>query len=98
MLAVALDGSRVETVESLAQDGVLNPGAAWDEGAARFPVRVLRPGVLMTAKCLLERSPRPTREQVREELSGNLCRRTGYQSLVEGVLAAAEIAAGGGDE
>ncbi|MEU7811718.1 2Fe-2S iron-sulfur cluster-binding protein [Pseudonocardia sp. NPDC049154] len=52
----------------------------------------------MTAKCLLERSPRPTREQVREELSGNLCRRTGYQSLVEGVLAAAEIAAGGGDE
>jgi aerobic carbon-monoxide dehydrogenase small subunit len=102
MLAVQADGASVETVESLAPPGGgLHPiqQGMWDAHA--FQCAFCAPGFLMTIRALLESNPTPTRDQIREELSGNLCRCTGYQSIVAGVEAAAARMAGaitdGGD-
>ena len=88
MLAVQADGSAVETVEGLAPDSELHPiqQAMWENHS--FQCAFCAPGFLMTVKCLLENNPNPSREQIREELSGNLCRCTGYQSILAGVEAA----------
>ena len=56
-----------------------------------------RPGILMTAKALLERKPSPTRDEIREALSGNLCRCTGYQQIFEAIEEAAKRAARGAE-
>lgn len=82
------DGAEVETVESLADDGVLGPlqTAMWDESS--FQCAFCAPGFLMTLHCLIARGERPTGDDLREELSGNLCRCTGYTSI----LAGAEVA------
>jgi carbon-monoxide dehydrogenase small subunit len=77
----------VETVESLAEDGVLHPiQQAMLENHA-FQCAFCAPGFLMTIRCLLDHNPTPTREEIRKELSGNLCRCTGYQSIVDSVEA-----------
>jgi carbon-monoxide dehydrogenase small subunit len=87
MLAVQADGTAVETVESLAEDGVLHPiQQAMLENHA-FQCAFCAPGFLMTVRCLVEENPTPTREEIRKELSGNLCRCTGYQSIVDSVEA-----------
>jgi carbon-monoxide dehydrogenase small subunit len=87
MLAVQADGTEVETVESLAEDGVLHPiQQAMVENHA-FQCAFCAPGFLMTIRCLLDVNPTPTREELRTELSGNLCRCTGYRSIVDGVEA-----------
>jgi aerobic carbon-monoxide dehydrogenase small subunit len=95
MLAVQADGAAVETIEGLAADDELSPiqEAMWEQHA--FQCAFCAPGFLMTIRCLLETNPHPTPEEVREELSGNLCRCTGYQSILEGVAAAvAKLASG----
>ena len=88
MLAVQADGSTVETVESLATDGVFHPlqEAMW--GSHGFQCAFCAPGFLMSTKALLDANPSPTRAEIREELSGNLCRCTGYASIIAGVEAA----------
>jgi aerobic-type carbon monoxide dehydrogenase small subunit (CoxS/CutS family) len=88
MLAVQADGATIETVESLATDGVFHPiqQAMWEQHG--FQCAFCAAGFLMTAKALLDVNPHPTREQIREELSGNLCRCTGYASIIAGVEAA----------
>ena len=87
MLAVQADGTDVETVESLAEDGVLHPiQQAMLENHA-FQCAFCAPGFLMTIRCLLDDNPMPTREEIRDELSGNLCRCTGYRSIVDSVEA-----------
>ncbi|HET7617043.1 MAG TPA: (2Fe-2S)-binding protein [Vicinamibacterales bacterium] len=92
VLGVECDGREIVTVEGLACDGRLHPlqDAFADLGAAQCGY--CTPGILVTAKALLERVPNPTRDQIREALSGNLCRCTGYQQIFEAVEAA--IAAG----
>jgi carbon-monoxide dehydrogenase small subunit len=94
MLAVQADGCVVETVEGLATDEALHPiqQAMWDNHG--FQCAFCAPGFLMTVKCLLDDNPSPTREQIREELSGNLCRCTGYHSILAGVEAAVSAMAG----
>jgi carbon-monoxide dehydrogenase small subunit len=91
-LALALEcGERlVTTVEGLADHGRLHPlqEAFADLGAAQCGY--CTPGILMTAKALLDREPSPSRDRIREALSGNLCRCTGYQQIVEAVEAAAD--------
>jgi carbon-monoxide dehydrogenase small subunit len=89
LLAVECDGRRVMTVEGLAADGRLHPlqECFADLGAAQCGY--CTPGILMTARALIEREPHPSREQIREALSGNLCRCTGYGQIVEAVEAAA---------
>jgi carbon-monoxide dehydrogenase small subunit len=90
VLAVALDGREVRTVEGLAAGGQLHPlqEAFADHGAAQCGY--CTPGMLVTAAALLEREPHPSRERICEALSGNLCRCTGYWQIVEAVQSAAK--------
>lgn len=88
VLGLECDGREVLTVEGLASDAVLHPlqETFADLGAAQCGY--CTPGILVTAKALLERSPHPTRDEIREALSGNLCRCTGYIQIFEAVEAA----------
>jgi len=89
VLAAECDGRDVVTVEGLPEGGELHPlqECFADLGAAQCGY--CTPGMLMTAKALLDREPHPTRDQIREALAGNLCRCTGYQQIIEAVEAAA---------
>lgn len=90
MLAMQAEGAIVETVESLGDgdDLGLIQQAMWERHA--FQCAFCAPGFLMTVRCLLADNPTPTKAQIKEELSGNLCRCTGYASILEGVAEAAE--------
>lgn len=90
VLGVACHGREVTTVEGLATGNRLHSlqEAFADLGAAQCGY--CTPGILVTAKALLDRNPSPTQEEIREALSGNLCRCTGYQQIVEAVAAAAQ--------
>ncbi|HET9702999.1 MAG TPA: (2Fe-2S)-binding protein [Vicinamibacterales bacterium] len=89
IVAAELGGRRIETVEGLTANGRLHPlqECFADLGAAQCGY--CTPGILVTAKALLDREPHPSREAIREALSGNLCRCTGYLQIVEAVEAAA---------
>ena len=89
-LAVQADGASVTTVEGLATGGELDPvqQAFWDTHALQCGFCTA--GFLITTVALLQENPRPTAREVREALSGNLCRCTGYQNIVRAVLLAAE--------
>lgn len=88
LLALECDGKNVLTVEGLGVDGKLHPlqDAFADLGAAQCGY--CTPAILVTAKALLDQSSNPSRDQIREALSGNLCRCTGYQQIFEAVEAA----------
>jgi carbon-monoxide dehydrogenase small subunit len=97
-LALECTGKNVLTVEGLGSDGQLDPlqDAFADLGAAQCGY--CTPGILLTAKALLEQNPQPTRDEIREALSGNLCRCTGYMQIFEAVEAAiVRIAARGAE-
>ncbi|MCC7179022.1 MAG: (2Fe-2S)-binding protein [Acidobacteria bacterium] len=89
-LAVACDGRDVQTVEGLQANGALHPlqDAFADLGGSQCGY--CTPGILMTAKALLDRTTEPTRDEIKDALSGNLCRCTGYLQIVEAVERAAE--------
>ena len=89
--AEASDARQITTVEGLAQDGRLHPlqECFADLGAAQCGY--CTPGILVTAKALLDQEPHPSRERICEALSGNLCRCTGYLQIVEAVEAAARM-------
>jgi aerobic-type carbon monoxide dehydrogenase small subunit (CoxS/CutS family) len=88
LLGVECSGREVVTVEGLSANGSLHPlqEAFADLGAAQCGY--CTPAILVTAKALLDQNPRPTRDQIREALSGNLCRCTGYLQIFEAVEAA----------
>ena len=88
-LALQAEGSEVTTVEGLADGGELHPlqRAFLDEGGVQCGF--CTPGMLISATALLERNPKPTEEEVRIALSGNLCRCTGYRGIVRAVQQAA---------
>jgi aerobic carbon-monoxide dehydrogenase small subunit len=87
------EGSSVETVEGLAQDGVLHPlqKAFLQCGGAQCGI--CTPGMLMAAKHLLAHNPQPTLPEIRQGLAGNLCRCTGFIRIFESVLSAATAVA-----
>jgi carbon-monoxide dehydrogenase small subunit len=89
VLACESSGRAVTTVEGLVEDGRLDPlqDTFADLGAAQCGY--CTPGILVTARALLDRESSPSRERIREALSGNLCRCTGYHQIVEAVEAAA---------
>ena len=89
VLALECAGRRIETVEGLARGAELHPlqAAFADLGAAQCGY--CTPGILMTAKALLEREKNPSRQRIREAVSGNLCRCTGYQQIFEAIEEAA---------
>ncbi len=88
-LAVACEGRSIETVEGLAQGSTLHPlqAAFADDGGMQCGY--CTPGMLMTAKALLDTEPNPSRERIRDAMSGNLCRCTGYVQIVEAIEHAA---------
>jgi carbon-monoxide dehydrogenase small subunit len=94
MLAVQADGKDVLTVEGLGDPEHLHPLQQALRESFAFQCGFCTPGFVMSAFALLRDNPRPDEAEVREVLSGNVCRCTGYQSIVEGVLLAAERGAG----
>jgi carbon-monoxide dehydrogenase small subunit len=95
-LALECGGRSVQTIEGLAE--------SWKSGPALHPLQAAfadfggsqcgycTPGVIMTAKALLDRNPSPTRQEIKEATAGNLCRCTGYQQIVDAIEhAAAEL-------
>jgi len=85
MLAVQADGARVETIEGADASGRLAALQARFHARNALQCGFCTPGMLLTAAALLERDPAPGREAIREALSGNLCRCTGYQAIVDAV-------------
>jgi aerobic-type carbon monoxide dehydrogenase small subunit (CoxS/CutS family) len=90
MLALECEGRAIETVEGLARGAELHPlqAAFADLGAAQCGY--CTPGILLTAKALLAHEPHPSRERIKEAISGNLCRCTGYHQIVDAVEEAAK--------
>ncbi len=90
MLAIQASGRSVETVEELAKGGKLNrlQQSFVDQGAIQCGF--CTPGMLMTAAELLRRNSHPREQEIRRAISGNLCRCTGYQKIVEAIQAASE--------
>jgi carbon-monoxide dehydrogenase small subunit len=91
MLAVQAAGTEITTIEGLAVDGELNRLQQAMRDSHGFQCGFCTPGFMMTATELLRENPRPSEAQVREAISGNVCRCTGYQSIVDGILSAAEL-------
>ena len=92
MLGIEAENTEIVTVEGMTQNGKPHPlqKAFADLGAAQCGYCI--PGVLLTAKALLDENPHPTRDEIREALAGNLCRCTGYTKILQAVeLAAKEI-------
>lgn len=96
VLAASTDGRPITTIEGLARDGVLHPlqQAFVDHGAIQCGY--CTPGMIMSAKALLDERPAPTVTEVREALAGNFCRCTGYTKIIEAVAAAAHMMTGEG--
>ena len=91
-LALSLDGAEVVTIEGLADGDTLHPLQQAFMESFGFQCGFCTPGFVMSALALLRDDPDADETKVREELSGNICRCTGYQSIVEGVLLAARRA------
>ena len=89
MFAVQADGSTITTIEGLATDGQLHPlqRAFWEEHGLQCGY--CTPGMIMAAVTLLEQKPKPSEQEIREGISGNFCRCTGYQHIVNAVQYAA---------
>ena len=88
-------GSNVLTIEGLAKDGRLHPIQEAFAQAGGTQCGICTPGMILASYQLLERYPRPTDEQIREGLAGNLCRCTGYQKIFDAVRQSSEATAGG---
>jgi aerobic carbon-monoxide dehydrogenase small subunit len=93
MVAAQLEGRKVTTIEGLAGDEMPHPlqRAFVEHGAVQCGF--CTPGMILSAAALLDENPLPSREEIRIGLSGNLCRCTGYQKIVDAVEAAAEVMA-----
>lgn len=89
VLAVECEGTQIETIEGMAVKNQLHPLQLAFAEHGGLQCGYCTPGVLMTAKALLDSESNPTRLQIREALSGNLCRCTGYQQIIESVEYAA---------
>ena len=91
LLAIQMDGAQVTTIEGLADGERLHPlqQAFWDHHGLQCGF--CTPGILLTAKALLDENPEPTDAEIREAIAGNLCRCTGYHFIVEAIRAAATI-------
>jgi aerobic-type carbon monoxide dehydrogenase small subunit (CoxS/CutS family) len=89
MLAVQADGSSVETVEGLATNGELHPLQQAFSSFHALQCGYCTPGMLMSAKHLLDHNSEPTETEIRRSIQGNICRCTGYVNIVEAIAATA---------
>jgi aerobic carbon-monoxide dehydrogenase small subunit len=87
MLAVEANGKEILTIEGLAKNGKLHPiqEAFVEEGAIQCGF--CTPGMVLSAKALLDRNPQPTEGEIRMEIAGNICRCTGYAKIVDAIWA-----------
>jgi carbon-monoxide dehydrogenase small subunit len=90
ILAVEADGQTIQTIEGVGRNGRLHPlqNAFAEKGAAQCGY--CTPGMIMAAKNLLDHNPKPTAEETLKAIAGNLCRCTGYGSIVDAILSAAK--------
>ena len=90
MLVAQAQGKQITTIEAVAQNGQLHPlqQAFIDHGAVQCGF--CTPGMIISAKALLDENPHPSEQEVREAIAGNLCRCTGYVKIVSAILAAAD--------
>lgn len=90
LFAVQADGAEITTIEGLARDGQLHPvqEGFWEKHGLQCGY--CTPGMIMTAVDFLQRNPKPTEEEIRHAIEGNLCRCTGYQNIVRAIQYAAE--------
>lgn len=90
MLAIEADGQEILTIEGIAKDGELHPiqKAFIDEGAIQCGY--CTPGMVLSAKALLDENPHPTEEEIKFAIAGNLCRCTGYVKIIKAIQAAAK--------
>lgn len=90
VLAIEAQGKRIETIEGLSQNGELHPlqQAFIEHGAIQCGF--CTPGMILSAKALLDRNPAPTEEEMRKAIVGNLCRCTGYVKIIEAIRAVAQ--------
>ena len=98
MLAVMASGHSVRTVEGLAVNGQLDPVQEGFMQCHGLQCGFCTPGMLMTARWLLDHNPDPTPDEIREAISGQVCRCTGYENIVRSVLWAAKHDGGGADD
>jgi carbon-monoxide dehydrogenase small subunit len=90
MLAVAAHGADIVTIEGLAQGDRLHPLQEAFIEYGGFQCGICTPGQIMAAKALLDHHPQPTREEVVEWMTGNLCRCTGYYKIIDSIMAVVE--------
>jgi aerobic carbon-monoxide dehydrogenase small subunit len=95
VLAVECDGAEIITVEGLAHDGQLDPVQEAIIAAGGVQCGFCTPGILISARALLDRNPHPSDYEIRDALIGNLCRCTGYLRIIDAVKQAADAVAGG---
>jgi len=95
VLAVETQGGTVTTIEGLSSDGELHPLQQTFIDNGTVQCGFCTPGMIMGAKALLDENPNPTQEEIRLGLAGNLCRCTGYVSIIKAVTAAAKQLRGG---
>ena len=90
ILAVETDGADIQTIEGLSENGAIHPiqEAFIDNGSVQCGY--CTPGFIMTAKALLERNPQPTFEEIKQAITGNICRCTGYKQIIDGIQDASE--------
>ena len=90
ILAMQADGAKVTTVEGLSDGAELSPlqRSFLDHGA--YQCGFCTPGMLMSATALLDENPNPTKEEIKEGIHGNICRCTGYNSIIRAITAVAE--------
>jgi carbon-monoxide dehydrogenase small subunit len=88
--AVQAEGAQITTIEAVAKNGDLSPLQQALHECHGLQCGFCTPGIVMTFEAYLRDNPRPTEEQVRDALSGNMCRCTGYQNIVRAILLAAE--------
>ena len=86
-LAVACDGKEIATIEGLAKDGALHPLQQAFVEYGGLQCGICTPGQIIAAKALLDEKPQPSEEEIKEWMSGNLCRCTGYYKILESVMA-----------
>lgn len=88
-LAASVEGASVETIESLSRDGRLSPIQRAFHEKLGSQCGYCTPGMIMASEALLRANPRPSEDEIREALGGNICRCTGYVKIIEAVQAAA---------
>ena len=91
ILAIEAQGKSILTIEGLAHNGQLDPLQQSFINHGAIQCGFCSPGMIMAAKALLDKNPQPSADEVKESISGNLCRCTGYTKIIEAILAASKI-------